>query len=223
MVPVEPLQFLLLALLGGLVAIDGTSFGQFMISRPFVAATLAGAVVGRPTEGALIGLVLEAFHLNVLPVGAAKYPEGGPAAVSGGAVFASAVPESGMLLLVVLVVLGFEWIGGETVRYMRQGNMHLVPVENVPLLNARKLERGHLLAILTDFGRGMGLVIVGLPLLAVIVSLIGPYWGLSETISQAVVAAIITALLASAMRVMGAQGWLTAVGAVAGLAILLLR
>lgn len=222
MIAVEPLQFLLLALLGGVVAIDGTSFGQFMVSRPFVAATLAGAVMGRPAEGAMIGLVLEAFHLNVLPVGAAKYPEGGPAAVSGGAVYAASSTEWGILLLVVIVVLAFEWIGGETVRYMRQGNMHLVPVENVPLLNARSLERGHLLAIAADFLRGIALVAAGIPLLSVIVAIFAPLWGLSEAISQAAVAAIITTLLASAVRIMGAQGWLTAVGAVAGLGILLL-
>ena len=40
--------------------------------RPFPA--LAGAVVGRPMAGAMIGVVLEAFHLSVLPVGAARFP-----------------------------------------------------------------------------------------------------------------------------------------------------
>ncbi|HET7464464.1 MAG TPA: PTS sugar transporter subunit IIC, partial [Longimicrobium sp.] len=61
-------------LIGGLVALDGTSVGQFMVSRPFIAAALGGLAVGRPAEGVAAGVVLEARHLAVLPVGAARYP-----------------------------------------------------------------------------------------------------------------------------------------------------
>ncbi|MEX0912584.1 MAG: hypothetical protein WD031_04060, partial [Gemmatimonadota bacterium] len=60
----DPTAWLLLILLGGLVAVDGTSVGQFMISRPFVAAAHAGWAVGDPIHGMVIGLVLEAFHLT---------------------------------------------------------------------------------------------------------------------------------------------------------------
>ena len=70
--------YLLLVAWGGLVAVDGTSCGQFMISRPFAAATVAGLLAGDALMGATAGVVLEAFHLAVLPVGAARYPEGGP-------------------------------------------------------------------------------------------------------------------------------------------------
>ena len=39
-----------LSLLGGWVATDSTSFAQFMVSRPLVAASLAGWIVGDPVS-----------------------------------------------------------------------------------------------------------------------------------------------------------------------------
>ena len=44
-----------LALLGSWAALDGTSIGQIMVSRPIVSATLAGWLVGDPATGLLVG------------------------------------------------------------------------------------------------------------------------------------------------------------------------
>lgn len=221
MIPFDGSTFLLLLLLGGTVAIDGTSFGQFMLSRPFVAAALAGAIVGRPAEGALIGLVLEAFHLHVLPVGAAKYPEGGPPAVAGGAVFAAVSPQPSGLLLTVIAVLALEWIGGESVRYLRQANQRFVPGTSGAPVDPDRLERRHLAAIGIDFARGMLLVAAGILLLTILLRSLTPLWGLGEGIPQAVIGAVVAGLLASSLRIVGSKGWLTAAGAAAGLAFLL--
>jgi mannose PTS system EIIC component len=65
---------LAIMLLGGFVALDATSFPQVMISRPLVAGALTGFVLGDPVAGALVGGLLEVFHLSVLPIGAARYP-----------------------------------------------------------------------------------------------------------------------------------------------------
>src|SRR3954471_14228937 len=100
------------ALLGGLLALDGTSVGQVMVSRPLVAASLGGLVVGHPAAGMAIGVVLEALHLAVLPVGASRYPEGGPAAAVAGAAYAAYAPAGGgsaALLAAVLFALAMEW------------------------------------------------------------------------------------------------------------------
>src|SRR5690606_8701381 len=197
-----------------------TSFGQFMLSRPFVAATLAGWLVGRPAEGATIGLILEAFHLTVLPVGAAQYPEGGPAAVAGGAVYAAAAPQPSGLLLTVLFVLLLEWFGGETVHYLRQGNVRLVPAGNGEPTDPDRLERRHLTAILLDFVRGMLLVAAGILILSGLLRILGPFWGLGEEIPRAVIGAVVAGLLASSIRIVGSHGWLAAAGAAAGVAFL---
>ena len=219
--PLEATTLLQLVLLGGAVAIDGTSFGQFMISRPLISATLAGALVGNPVGGAMIGLILEAFHLTVLPVGAAKYPEGGPAAVSGGAVYASLTPSPSALLLTVLLVLLLEWLGGESVRLLRQSNRRLVPVRSGPI-DPGRLEIRHLAAIACDFARGMLLVSAGILLLSLAVRLLVPLWGLGERVPQIVLAAALAGLLASTFRVVGSRAWLTAAGAVVGATFLLL-
>src|SRR5918997_1779260 len=116
----EPPRLIILLLWGGFVALDGASYGQFMVSRPLVAATIAGWIFGSPVQGAVVGIVLESFHLAILPVGAAKYPESGPPAAAAGAVYSVSDFASSTLLIVVLGALLLEHIGGETVRYLRQ-------------------------------------------------------------------------------------------------------
>ena len=46
-------------LLGGLLGLDVVSFPQAMVSRPLVAATVAGWLAGNATAGLLIGATLE--------------------------------------------------------------------------------------------------------------------------------------------------------------------
>ncbi|MQA88875.1 MAG: hypothetical protein GEU90_01390 [Gemmatimonas sp.] len=217
----DPLTFVVLSLLGGVVAVDGTSFGQFMVSRPFVAATLAGWIVGSPLEGAAIGIVLEAFHLTVLPVGAARYPEGGPAAVAGGAVYALSDHEPSTLLLGVLVVLLLEWVGGETVRLMRRANVRLMNDKHKFQGTARWLELRHVAAIAVDFLRGMVLFAVGALILVATVRFVAPLWGLGEELPRLLLAALVPGLLASAVRMVGWRAWFAAAGAIGGVGFIL--
>ena len=44
-----------LAVLGAILGLDVVSFPQAMISRPLVAATAAGALIGEPTRGLAMG------------------------------------------------------------------------------------------------------------------------------------------------------------------------
>lgn len=216
-----PGELLLLTLFGGFVAIDGTSFGQFMISRPLVAATLAGAIVGNPVHGALIGGILEAFHLSVLPVGAAKYPEAGPAAVAGGAIYATSDLAASTLLLSVALVLGLEWAGGESVRLLRQTNVRIVHAGHGEDLTPATLERRHFAAILLDFVRGMVLVLAGLFILVLLLDSLKPHWGLGEQIPEVVLSAVVAGLIASTFRSLGGRRWMAAAGIGAGIIIVL--
>ncbi len=219
---IEPVTLLMLGLLGGFVAIDGTSFGQFMISRPLVAGTLGGAIIGDPVQGALIGGILEAFHLSVLPVGAAKYPEGGPAAVAGGAVYASSDFAASTLLLTVVIVLALEWGGGESVRLLRRVNLRIVYPRDGRRLSGRSLERRHLAAIGIDFLRGMILVSVGVLGLTALLPALAAAWGLGEQIPQILLSAVVAGLLASTYRSFGGRRWMAAAGVAAGLLFVLL-
>jgi PTS system mannose-specific IIC component len=221
--PFEPLTFLVLVLLGGVIAVDGTSLGQFMISRPFVAATLAGLVVGDPVSGAALGLMLEAFHLTVLPVGAAKYPEGGPAAVAGSAVYASAASPASAMVLTILLVLLLEYVGGESVRHLRQMNVKLVTVEHRPQLSARLLERRHWMAIGLDFLRGCVLVAGGVVVVSLASTYLYPLWGFGEELPQLLLIGIVAGLLVSAVALVGSRLWFALAGAAVTVALLLFQ
>lgn len=73
---------------GLVVGLDVTTFPQVLLSRPLVAATVAGALLGDVGAGLQVGLVLELFALDVLPVGASRYPDFGPAAIGATALLA---------------------------------------------------------------------------------------------------------------------------------------
>lgn len=61
-----------LLLWGTAVALDLVSVPQVMITRPLVAGTVAGVILGDPAAGAAVGAILELFALDLLPVGAAR-------------------------------------------------------------------------------------------------------------------------------------------------------
>jgi PTS system mannose-specific IIC component len=112
-----------IALLGGVLGLDVVSFPQAMISRPLVAATLAGALIGEAASGLLLGAALELIALETLPFGASRYPEWGSASVVGGAIFASHPSHpAGAMSLAVLAGLATTWVGGWTMVKLRQRN-----------------------------------------------------------------------------------------------------
>ena len=100
---------LLLLVWGTLAGLDLVSVPQAMLSRPLVAATVAGAILGDVDAGLRVGAVLELFALDVLPVGAVRYPDYGPASVGAAAISAGAPWE---LSLGVAVGIGIV-LGGE--------------------------------------------------------------------------------------------------------------
>jgi mannose/fructose/N-acetylgalactosamine-specific phosphotransferase system component IIC len=53
-----------IAILGGVLGLDVVSFPQAMISRPLVAATVAGALIGQAASGLLLGAALELIALD---------------------------------------------------------------------------------------------------------------------------------------------------------------
>lgn len=214
----DPGAYLLLVLLGGLVAVDGTGCGQFMISRPFVAATLGGVVVGHPAAGAAIGLVLEAFHLTVLPVGASSYPDGGAPAVATGAVFATSAGGVVPVLTSIVFFLAWSRVAGESVRLMRRGNARL-PAS--PELSIRSLQARHLGAIATDFGRGGALVAAGIALLVVMLAMARSSWGVGDRVPQLLADAAVAGLLASGVRLLGGRPEAFAIGAAGALLIII--
>lgn len=197
-------DWLAVAVLGGLVGLDTTSFPQVMISRPLVAGTLTGAVLGDPVAGVAVGFIMEAFALLVLPIGATRYPESGTATVAAvGAYLAVAgVPLApGALTVAVAFGLAWEWLGGETVILLRRQNGQLLEQsEGVP---ARRLERLHLTAMALDFVRGAVVAVSGAVIAAALLRLVMPFWGLDGGRTMAVLAVLTAAMIGTAVPVFG--------------------
>jgi mannose/fructose/N-acetylgalactosamine-specific phosphotransferase system component IIC len=110
-----------LVLLGAIAGLDVVSFPQSMISRPIAAATLAGALIGRPGHGLIAGAMLELFALETMPFGASRYPEWGSASVVGGALYAAQPTGSaGALTIAVCAALLTAWAGTWTMVWHRR-------------------------------------------------------------------------------------------------------
>ncbi len=67
---------------GTVVGLDLASVLQGLLNRPLVAGGVAGVILGDPETGLRIGAVLELFALDVLPIGASRYPDYGAATVA---------------------------------------------------------------------------------------------------------------------------------------------
>lgn len=76
------LQAVLAGLVLGFCKMD-MFFGYSYFSRPIIASTLTGLVLGDVTLGIIIGGVLEVIFIGSFPVGAAVSPDGGAAGVIG--------------------------------------------------------------------------------------------------------------------------------------------
>jgi len=110
---------------GTLTGIDLASFPQVMMARPLVAGTVAGAIIGDPAGGLVVGAVLELFALEVMPVGAARYPDYGPAAVGGVTLAAGTEGVHGVGLAIAVSML-VAFVGDFTIHLMRWFNTESV-------------------------------------------------------------------------------------------------
>ena len=219
MIP-EPGVFLALLLFGGAAGVDGTSLGQFMLSRPIVAATLAGWIAGSPEAGAMLGLILEAIHLTILPVGAARYPEGGPPAVAAAAVYAGGAHTPSTLVAVLALTLAVEKVGGLSIQALRQANIRLSPPVGAVSLRPERLARRHLLGIAADFLRAAAVTALGLLLIGGLVQV--PFILPASGPARLALGAAVAAALAASARLFGTERLrLFLAGAAGGLLLLL--
>lgn len=110
---------------GTLVGVDLVSLPQMMIARPIVAGTVAGAILGDIPTGLQLGVVFELLQYDILPVGAVRYPEYGPATI---AAVATAHASTGVLGLGLGVLVGLVTglVGGVTINALRRVNSRIV-------------------------------------------------------------------------------------------------
>jgi PTS system mannose-specific IIC component len=224
------MTWLLVALWGTVVGLDATSAVQSMVSRPLVAATVTGLIIGEPAEAVLVGIILELFSLVILPIGAARYPESGTGAVAaafayGGVAAPASVP--GLLLLAVVFGLFWERLAGLSVVALRRINGWLVaeaPARAVP--SARRLERLHLAALALDGVRAGVIVLGGAFFGQLLLTWLGPYWSFDGEITLRALAIAGATMLGATLSLFG--GWTARrsafiVGIICGSILLLVR
>lgn len=191
-----------LAALGAVVGLDVVSVGQGMLSRPLVAATLAGALLGRPVAGLLAGATLELVALETLPVGASRYPEWGSAAVVAGALFArEADGAAGALALAVLAGVSTAWLGGLSMVLLRRMNGQLARANlaTVAAGSTRAVVGLQLAGIAADLVRGFALSIVGFGVWGPAMTWVLRHWSLSPQVSRAVTVGIAATVAGTAI------------------------
>lgn len=188
------MDLLSLALLGGLLALDGTSFGQFMVSRPLMAGVITGWVVGDPIQGLLIGGILEVYFISTFPVGGAEFPEGGPPTLVATAIGVSVSGAAGVALGVLFGLL-LSRLGSLLSRILRKINGRLVPDPSRQEVTPGRIVAGHLCALSLDFARGCLLTLVGLGLGSAVAFLAADSWplGMPGTLTLLAVGASIPA------------------------------
>ncbi|MDQ3208094.1 MAG: PTS sugar transporter subunit IIC [Gemmatimonadota bacterium] len=148
---------------GTLVGLDLVSVPQAMISRPLVAGTVAGWLVGDVEAGLRIGVVFELFALDVLPIGAVRYPDYGPATVAAVALGAGSPWELSLGLSTALGLV-LAVLGGWSLQTVRRWNARAIQRRAAALAAGessaiRRLQYG---ALLRDAARGMILTLLGL-------------------------------------------------------------
>ncbi len=164
---------------GTMVGVDIVSVPQSMASRPIVAAAVTGllaAWIEAPgATGAVlgtslfIGAVLELYALDVLPVGATKYPDYGPATVA--AVYAAWDLEAwfgggvavGIGLLTAL-------LGGWAMRRLRRANVRAMQRQEAAIETGdpRVIDRLHWGGMWRDVARSAGVTAAGLAMASLV-------------------------------------------------------
>ena len=224
------LDLLPIAILGGVLGLDVVSFPQAMISRPLVAATFTGILIGQPASGLLIGATLELIALETLPFGASRYPEWGSASVVGGAIFSSHPSHpAGAMTLAMVAALATTWVGGWTMVKLRQANAYWAGQRRAALEAG---SRGavislQLLGMTADLLRGVALTAIAYALLAPLADFCIRTWTMDARMSRAIAVATAASVAGGAAwklfhSTVGAR-WFFVGGLVAGLLFLFLR
>ena len=227
---IELVSLIPLALLGGVLGLDVVSFPQAMVSRPLVAATLAGALIGQAAGGLLLGAALELIALETLPFGASRYPEWGSASVVGGAIFASHPSHpAGAMTLATLAALATTWVGGWTMVKLRELNAVWAGQRRDALeAGARgSVVSLQLQGMTADFLRGATLTALSYALLAPLAAACIALWSVDARISRCVIVGLAASVAGGAAwklfhSTLGAR-WFFVGGLALGLFLLFMR
>jgi PTS system mannose-specific IIC component len=156
------------ALVGGLIGLDRTAAGQFMVSQPIAAAPLAGWLLGDAPAGLIIGAMLELIWVLDMPVGSFVPANATVSAVTATAVAALTCPGGaprsvlGFSILLSVGTVPFTMMADT---YVRTWNSRLVDAAHAitGADAARSLSRAHLTGLCAFFLKSVVLYVLLLP------------------------------------------------------------
>lgn len=219
--PVAWSQLLGLLGWGTVVGVDLVSFPQALLSRPLIAGAGAGLLLGEPEAGFKIGLVLELFALDVLPVGAARYPDYGPGVV-GAVVLASGAELYFVLGIATLYALVLATLGGWSLQWLRRVNGRTLETAAAGLAagDAATIRSVQYRGVATDVVRSALLTALAVGLALWLRPRL-PLTGRLELVSAVAVGTAVAAAAGGAIRSAGREARLRWLAAGAGLGLLM--
>jgi len=191
-----------IALLGAVLGMDVVTFPQAMISRPIVAATVAGAFIGNAPAGLLMGAVLELLALEMLPFGASKYPEWGSASVVGGSLYASQAGDpAGALPASLLAALATALLSGWSMIMLRRLNASRAARERQALARGSSdaVTGLQLFGLTGDLIRGFLVTLIAMLAFTHLIGAIVSRWGTDPQLSRGAVVVMVAAVAAGAV------------------------
>ncbi len=198
---------------GTVVGLDLVSVPQILLSRPLVAGTGAGLLAAlvlpdHPAEavrtGLVIGAILELYALDVLPVGAVRYPDYGPATVA--AVFAALDwPLRAGAGVAVGVGLMTAVLGGWAMQAVRRANARAIDRRTAALAagDTEAIAALQLGGLRRDLARSLAVTTAGLLLANVIWPILPPGTEHFRWITTVAVAGGIASAIGGAVRTAG--------------------
>jgi len=206
---------------GVAVALDLVSVPQALLSRPVVAGSVAGWIAGDVDAGVRVGVLLELFALDVLPIGAVRYPDYGPATVAGVALAAGRPWQDGLGPAAVLGLL-VAVLGGWSLQLVRRWNAEAVQRHAAALAAGESgaIRRLQYFGLGRDALRGAVLTAVGLALAVGARALVRLDDAMAMALTLVLVGCGVTAVVGGALRSAGRGlriSWLLAGFAVGGI------
>jgi PTS system mannose-specific IIC component len=204
----------LLVVWGTVVALDLVSVPQALLARPVVAGSVAGWIVGDPMAGLRVGVLLELFALDVLPIGAVRYPDYGSATVAAVA-FAAGLPWQLGLGPAAAVGLVVAVVGGWSLQVVRRLNARAVQRRAAALAagESRAIRSLQYLGLGRDTLRGAAVTTAGLALAWALAAAVPLDDGTAVALTLVAVGCAVAALVGGALRSAGRRlriRWLAA-------------
>ncbi|MDQ3224334.1 MAG: PTS sugar transporter subunit IIC [Gemmatimonadota bacterium] len=222
MTELPPDVLLSLLVWGTLVGLDLVSVPQAMIARPLVAGTVAGWLIGDVQTGLRLGVLFELFALDVLPVGAVRYPDYGPPTVAAVVLGAGSIWQLGLGLSVALGLL-LALVGGWSLQVVRRWNARAIQQRAAALAAGessaiRRLQYG---GLLRDSLRGLTLTLLGVALALVIKDKVRLDEQTQLALTLVAIGSALAAAVNGALRTSGRSARLKWLAAGAGVGVLM--